>query len=277
MDMQGAGAIAAAAVAAAGIPIALLVGRWQMRGAVRAADASYSAALDAVRAQAVTTHSQWRRGLRREAYSAFLLAVHEVVAVASSLIRNGLGFEPGELAAKRAVIDEALKSLEAAKFVVLLEGPDDLAVRAWNITSDCHRYADARLYRAELEEAQHSLRAASGDTSQPGHPLPRFMEIVNEVWSLVLVYSGDPAALEAELNGSEPSRIRELRDEAVAVLRQMPEHRVDGMFVLLERLRHPREEDAGAGSPARLLSRLEADRQDFVTSARAILDANGGT
>lgn len=38
MDLQGIGAIAAAAVTAVGIPAALLVGRWQTRAAIRNAE-----------------------------------------------------------------------------------------------------------------------------------------------------------------------------------------------------------------------------------------------
>ncbi len=222
----------------------------------------------------MTAHSQWRRGLRRDAYSAFLLAVHDVQAAAASLIRNGQGFEPGELASKNAAIDEALNALQAAKLVIQLEGPDDLAVQAWNIASDCKRYASARQYRARLEDARHTLRTTC-QRSQPGHPLLRFMEIVNEVLSLVLEYPGDPAVLEAELNGTGPSRIRELKEEAIAVLRQVPEHRVHGMHVLQEHLRHPQEEDPDAPLP--LLSALEAARFDFVRSARSVLDSSGHT
>lgn len=38
MDQEGIGAVAAAAVAALGVPAAVLVGRWQMRAALRAAE-----------------------------------------------------------------------------------------------------------------------------------------------------------------------------------------------------------------------------------------------
>ncbi|MFE5028081.1 hypothetical protein ACFRAO_33420 [Streptomyces sp. NPDC056656] len=86
MDLEGIGAIAAAAVAALGVPAAVLVGRWQMRAALRAAEetgragiaqaeSTYRAALDAVRTEADAAHQQWRRGIRRDAYAGFLLAM----------------------------------------------------------------------------------------------------------------------------------------------------------------------------------------------------------
>jgi hypothetical protein len=96
VDLQGIGAIAAAVIAAIGIPSALIIGRWQMRAALRTAEetgraelaqaeSSYRAALDAGRAQAQDTHSR-RRSVRRDAYTSLLIASHQLDVVSYGLI-----------------------------------------------------------------------------------------------------------------------------------------------------------------------------------------------
>lgn len=87
MDLQGIGAVSAAAVALISVPASMLVGHWQMKAALRTAEAAnqaglaqaesaYHAALDAVSAQADAALLQWRRGIQREAYASFLLAAN---------------------------------------------------------------------------------------------------------------------------------------------------------------------------------------------------------
>lgn len=79
MDLQGIGALVAAGVAAVSVPATLLVGRWQKKAALQTAraataqaEATYRAALDAVRAQGLNEYDQWRRGIQRDAYAALL-------------------------------------------------------------------------------------------------------------------------------------------------------------------------------------------------------------
>jgi hypothetical protein len=141
MDLAGIGAIAAAGVAAVGIPAALLVGRWQLKGqlkgaeatqeaSVRAAEetarvgvaqaeATYRAALDAVRATAAANHDQWRRTVRRDAYVQLVLAATEVERL--SLPENESVTTTEAVKAAEAAVDEALHRVDTAYYVVRLE------------------------------------------------------------------------------------------------------------------------------------------------------------
>lgn len=141
MDLAGIGAIAAAGVAAVGIPAALLVGRWQLKGqlkgaeatqeaSVRAAEeaarvgvaqaeATYRAALDAVRATAAANHGQWRRTVRRDAYVQLVLAATEVERL--SLPENESATTTEAVKAAEAAVDEALHRVDTAYYVVRLE------------------------------------------------------------------------------------------------------------------------------------------------------------
>lgn len=65
MDLAGIGAIASATVAALGIPAAVLIGRWQTKAAVRAAQAT----TEAVRAQAQATSPPSTSSAKRPASS----------------------------------------------------------------------------------------------------------------------------------------------------------------------------------------------------------------
>ncbi|MFF8883165.1 hypothetical protein [Streptomyces flaveolus] len=56
-----------ALIAAGSAVITLIVGWLELRGALRAADKSYRAALDSVTATASETHTQWLRTVRRKA------------------------------------------------------------------------------------------------------------------------------------------------------------------------------------------------------------------
>ncbi|MGW5449233.1 hypothetical protein [Streptomyces asiaticus] len=123
MDLQGVGAIAAAAVAAVSIPISPLVGRWQMRGAVKTAEATYKAAVDAVRNQANLAHQQWRRGVQRDAYAAFLLAAHRVESMVGRIAvdrRRTLDF-PEDL---KAEANAALGDLQKTHSIALIEASE---------------------------------------------------------------------------------------------------------------------------------------------------------
>ncbi|MFF4567158.1 hypothetical protein [Streptomyces sp. NPDC001435] len=134
MDLQGIGAISASAVAALGIPIAVMVGRWQMRGAsesaragVAQAEATYRAALDAVRAETSATYVQWRRSTQREAYVAFLLASHQLLATADLLTgRANWSLTDESWAALKAELGPLRTALLNAQLIVTLEGSEDV-------------------------------------------------------------------------------------------------------------------------------------------------------
>ncbi|GAO09846.1 putative membrane protein [Streptomyces lydicamycinicus] len=156
MDSQGIGAIAAASVAAVGVPAALLVGRWQMKAAVRSADetgragvaqaeatarsgiqqaeATYKAAVDAVRTEASAAQRQWRREVQREAYATFLLALQRFVIASERLLKESED-APGEerMAELMAAFADAEQAMLSATVIVELEGPDRVARIAQSI------------------------------------------------------------------------------------------------------------------------------------------------
>ncbi|MGW3631783.1 hypothetical protein ACWD7F_16725 [Streptomyces sp. NPDC005122] len=145
MDLQGIGAISASAVAAVSIPIAVMVGRWQMRGASEAAsagvaqaEATYRSALDAVRVEASATYVQWRRSTQREAYVAFLLSAHQLLAAADLLTgRTNLTLTGESWAALKAELAPLRTALLSTQLIVTLEGSEgvvDLSVRLSDLT-----------------------------------------------------------------------------------------------------------------------------------------------
>lgn len=166
MDLAGVGAISAAAVAALGVPAAVLVGRWQRRGALRAAEetgragiaqaqSTYKAALDAVRTEAEAAHLQWRRGIRRDAYAGFLLAMTRCVQAAEAVPTGQLADTSGDLSAAERELATAKNDLTASLWVVKLEGPPAVARSAEVVVSLAFELSDA------LEQKAESQRAAS--------------------------------------------------------------------------------------------------------------------
>ncbi|MGW7287932.1 hypothetical protein ACWGH4_20865 [Streptomyces sp. NPDC054847] len=163
MDLENVTAVGAAAVALLAALITLLVGWWQLRGALTQAGAASEgafaqarAALEAVAATAVTNHDQWRRSLRRDAYVAFLLATAEVEGIRYPVD----DVDDTTLQARRSAAEEALNRARAAKYVLDLESPDMSQVaesllaaageytRAARVVADYNR---ARLAMARIE------------------------------------------------------------------------------------------------------------------------------
>ncbi|MFJ7181939.1 hypothetical protein ACIQXA_37585 [Streptomyces massasporeus] len=288
MDLQGIGAIAAAVVAAVGIPAALLVGRWQMRAAMRAAEeagragiaqaeATYRAALDAVRAEAGNAHDQWRRSLRRDAYSELLLAVHRV-RTAALLLTSGSSDErrariaSGTLTTQRAALREAEDSLTAAWLVVTLEGPRQAAVAAEGLVNACQAFSKTHKIDAIVEEAQHSLSLANQGTLVPGHPLPDFMATVEELRQLVIESYEHEELIREIVRGEQDSPVNRLRNRAYELLNQMPELHSPGLTVLAQATitldLDDREET---------VSQLNRAQCAFLAAAQSALDVEAGT
>ncbi|MER6250197.1 hypothetical protein ABT224_02200 [Streptomyces sp. NPDC001584] len=172
MDLEGVGAISAAAVAALGVPAAVIVGRWQMRGALRAAEetgragvaqaqSTYRAALDAVHTEADAAHLQWRRGIRRDAYAGFLLAMTRCVQAAEALPRGRLADTSEDLSAAEGELARARNDLNAALWVVKLEGPRVVASSAEDVSSLTFELADALKRKAEFHRVASSLHHLS--------------------------------------------------------------------------------------------------------------------
>ncbi|MEU1273487.1 hypothetical protein [Streptomyces sp. NPDC005799] len=169
MNLEGIGAISAAAVAAIGIPTALIVGRWQLKGALRTAEeagrvgiaqaeSSYRGALDAVRTEANNAHSQWRRGIRRDAYAAFLVATTRAVQAASALPRERLSAAE-DLTTPQAALRIARNELNATFWVVKLEGPLEVSEVAGRVCVDIYRLLGVKEVDAEQDRAMYVLNS----------------------------------------------------------------------------------------------------------------------
>ncbi|OAH13436.1 hypothetical protein [Streptomyces jeddahensis] len=177
MDLEGIGALSAAAVALIGIPASILIGRWQTKAALRTSEATseaglaqaasaYRAALDAVRAEANAAHLQWRRGIQREAYASFLLAANRVKEVGERFVMDNEEDLSGEsIRAGKAAIDDALATLKAAQTIIELEGPDDVAAPAAGMTDAAQVMAYYLGKRATYERAWGKLGRLMSDQS----------------------------------------------------------------------------------------------------------------
>ncbi|MET4670440.1 hypothetical protein [Streptomyces sp. PvR018] len=130
MDLQGIGSL----VACVGIPATLVIGRWQLRGALRTAEetaragqvqaeANYRAALDGVRAQGRNDHLQWQRGVQREAYAAFLQSVLSYTDTSSNEVAGGM-FPLEETQSHIAALKPLETDMSHKAWVVRLEGPE---------------------------------------------------------------------------------------------------------------------------------------------------------
>ncbi|WP_329187582.1 hypothetical protein [Streptomyces sp. NBC_01428] len=150
VDLSGIGAIAAAAVAALGIPAALVVGRWQMR-----------AAIDVVRATAVSDREQWRRSLRREAGVQFLV----VTAEFERLDRDRLDADRTEanFKAVETAIKEIHRRATEAYYVLRIEAPD-LSDQAMRLLDAAHWNASSEVRAARERQAKDALEQLESES-----------------------------------------------------------------------------------------------------------------
>ncbi|MEV7382105.1 hypothetical protein [Streptomyces lydicus] len=205
MDLQGIGALAAAGVALMAIPITVLVGRWQLKAALRAAeatseagraqaDSAYRAALDAVRAEANATHVQWHRGVQREAYASFLLAAHRLREVGERFAAdNEEELLPAErITAGKIAVDDALAALKAAQTIIELEGPDDVAAPAAVMTDATQLMLIYLRTQAIYGRALSRLSRITEDPSTVvSEPAQRLMQALSQMRHLHLTIPSD--------------------------------------------------------------------------------------
>ncbi|WP_405906190.1 hypothetical protein OG742_10275 [Streptomyces sp. NBC_00828] len=188
MDLQGIGSVAAAAIALIGVSSTMVMGRWQLRAGLRAADAtaraglaqadaSYSAALDAVRAQGQIEHVQWRRGIQREAYASFLQAVlsHHDYA---------LNLEPSVEEEETRLRIAGLKPLAADMshkgWVVRLEGPEEVASAARVLQTSAEVLAIMMQNHTRQRSAMEQVAARTNTHRQDA----------NRAWELITIAQG---------------------------------------------------------------------------------------
>ncbi|MFJ9749799.1 hypothetical protein [Streptomyces chartreusis] len=177
MDLEVVGALSAAGVAIIGIPVSMLIGRWQMKAALRSAEATseaglaqaqaaYRAALDAVRAQANAAHQQWRRGIQREAYASFLLAANRVKELGERFVMdNEEGLSTESIRTGKATIDDALAILKETQTIIELEGPDDVAAPAAGMAHAAERMSYYLGKQAIYERALGKVGRIANDQS----------------------------------------------------------------------------------------------------------------
>ncbi|WP_157955339.1 hypothetical protein [Streptomyces noursei] len=284
MDLQGLGAIAAAGVAAVGVPAALLVGRWQMKAAVRTAEetgragiaqaeataragiqqaeATYKAALDAVRAEASAAQTQWRREARREAYATFLLAEHQFVTTSERLRKESDGVLGEErMAALRAAFSESEQSMLTATVIVELEGPAHVALSARRICGDAQAKGSWEEHRAMILELYNRLE----DPDDPTDPRAVALAALAELRDVAARF--DPSDSDHSLLDA----LGQARDAALHALEATGLYEDPAAFVLAVYT----EPNANDGLYERHCYQLGAERQNFIAAARAELEGTG--
>ncbi|MCM2420223.1 hypothetical protein [Streptomyces sp. RKAG293] len=165
MDLQGVGALVAAGVAAVSVPATLLIGRWQTKAAVQTAraataqaEATYRAALDAVRVQGLNEYDQWRRGIQRDAYASLLQAVLNYTEHATNVFGQSMT-DPHQFPALIAASKPLATDMSHKRLVVRLEGPEEVSAAALSLVDTaealmqtCRDWASSGLARTLLDE-----------------------------------------------------------------------------------------------------------------------------
>ncbi|MGW3736636.1 hypothetical protein [Streptomyces sp. NPDC005148] len=205
MDLQGVGALAAAGVAAIGIPCALVAGRWQMRGALAQAqetaraglaqaESSYNAALDAVRAQAQTAHTQWTRGVQREAFVAFIVATDRVWhACGNMTFKHKLSDGSLDLGPDMQELSSARQALANAYAIITLEAPESLVGLAYYANNQILMIATCATHEVEIRAAFAKLKRLCAENVGDG-PLEEARDAILRLSDVVRAsgITGDP-------------------------------------------------------------------------------------
>ncbi|MFF7337416.1 hypothetical protein ACFZAT_08745 [Streptomyces sp. NPDC008163] len=287
MDLQGVGAIAAAAVAAVSVPAAIVVGRWQLRAALRAAEeagraglaqaeATYRAALDAVRAEASHTQTQWRRGIQREAFVSHLLAARKAAETAKrmneSYVNKTVSIEETERL--RVELWSARTAVRNTSLIVSLEAPGELATASERIDYWTGELVASLDYQVEMFEAERKVRlradqeAQDGDAHRPNG---------NLVTKLVLLRS---AVEEHAPAGGQPFEVAQISPEIEAARNAVQDAMNAVVLELTERvaLEELQCNLGGVMREAREAEEeLQAWEEDFLRLAREALDGSAHT
>ncbi|MFF7789941.1 hypothetical protein [Streptomyces sp. NPDC007991] len=275
MDLEGIGAMSAAAVAALGVPAAVLVGRWQMRGALRAAEetgragiaqaeSTYRAALDAVRTEADAAHQQWRRGIRRDANAGFLLAMTRCVQAAETLPRGRLETSQVLSAAEDELI-RAKNDLSAALWVVKLEGPPHIADGAGSVSSLTFEFTAALARKAEYHHAASILYHLSLSN-------PTAAELDASLMGLAVVVSETGYNARPGARQMPPQEVTEAVERATELHGQLSDDIGMSEWVVLlnEALNYYTDPEA-------LKRRLTSSVEQLLPACRQALDARSST
>ncbi|MFB7763543.1 hypothetical protein [Streptomyces xiamenensis] len=185
MDLEGIGAIVAPVVALIAIPATIVAVRWQVKAALESAaathaaglaqaEATYSAALSAVRAE----QEQWRRSLRRDAYATLLTALHRAAHTADDQATDvgryrthGAHHSADECA---HAMNRAASETREALAVIELEGPEEVAAAALACVKEFSNWQHLVARSAMHEEGMRLLEdlRASESSASAGEPTP---------------------------------------------------------------------------------------------------------
>ncbi|GGP59806.1 hypothetical protein GCM10010278_41050 [Streptomyces melanogenes] len=203
MDLEGVGALSAAAVTLIGIPASVLIGRWQLRATLRTAEATseaglaqaasaYRAALDAVRAGEEAAHLQWRRSTQREAYASFLLSANRVRDLGERFaMENTEALSAESIRSGKSSLEDALVALKEAQTIIELEGPDSVAAPAAGMARAAEITGYHLRKQAIYERAWGKLgRIFDAELPDVSSTAARLLEALS---ALRNVYSSDPS------------------------------------------------------------------------------------
>lgn len=193
MDLAGIGAVAAPVVALLAIPATVFAVRWQVKAALRSAEATHQAGLaqaEATYKAAVDTsravHDQWRISLRRDAYAAFLSVLGKAAHVADDFDGNSTQ----SVAECSASLLSWVGEIRDALAVVELEGPAETSAAAsasadrfsdWQRTmARCADYLQALAFLEELRSRESNPPAGGGPGTNALTALHRLEELLRE-------------------------------------------------------------------------------------------------
>ncbi|MEU9146707.1 hypothetical protein [Streptomyces sp. NPDC048349] len=174
MDLPGISSAAAVGVALLAIPVNVLVVRWQVRAAMKAADSTLRAGLaqadGAYRSaieQSRAAHEQWRRGIREDTWSAYLLATARYGDAAAGLYEAS----EDQVPVYEEKLDAAAAAFEEALLRVELGGPMPIIELAHGLTEEMRTLVDLRTSLAPRNRAWQAflgLLSAEATGEEPG-------------------------------------------------------------------------------------------------------------
>lgn len=160
MDLSGIAAAAAAGVSLLAIPVNMLVVRWQVHVGMKAAEATLRAGIAqadgtyrSAIAQSRAAHDQWRRGIREDTWSAYLLATTWYGDAAVALYEAN----DDEVAACEELLATASEAFEEAFLRVELGGPRPIIELANGLSEQTRTIVDLRVSLAPQHRAWHAF------------------------------------------------------------------------------------------------------------------------
>ncbi|MEH0402831.1 hypothetical protein ACFY7V_03330 [[Kitasatospora] papulosa] len=249
------GDIATLSAATAAVAASIVVGRWQLRGALSQANNAYRAALDAVTAAADRNHDHWRRSVQRDAYVQFLVATGEVEQVRYPLHEEDIAALRGQQESAQAALDRAT----SAFYILRLESPD-LSQTASDLLAEVQKYTRAQRAWAGYLRAQIVMAAVEEETGTRLTGQRRALE------RLRLANEAPPSENSEDWHHERVIAFTLARDSLSQVQRLTRQHIQD----------LTNWTDEGGTHPLVMLNTVKESREQFLNAARRRLDATDG-